>query len=66
MQPRPVANIGREGIARRRGIGLMALAVAVAAALALRLAGAPSWAGILLLPVYWAAGIGLFQAREKT
>ena len=62
----PAANIGPSGVRRRRRLALLALGVGIAGAFALRLGGSPTWSGVVLLPVYWGAGLGLFQAREKT
>ena len=62
----PLANIGPRGAKRRRRLGLLALGVAVAAAAALRQVGAAPWVAALLLPLYWGAGLGVFQAQAKT
>ena len=62
----PAANIGPSGVRRRRRLGLLALGVGIAGAFALRLAGTPALSRVVLFPAYWGAGVGLFQAREKT
>lgn len=61
-----VANIGpRERRRRLRG-GLVALAAAAIGAALLLGLGAPRGARVVLFLPLWAAGLGVFQAREKT
>ncbi|HXV86522.1 MAG TPA: hypothetical protein VD793_07475 [Gemmatimonadales bacterium] len=61
-----VTNIGVAGTRRRARLGLLALGAALLAGVALRLSGAPAWWVLGLAPLYWGAGLGLFQAKEKT
>ena len=64
--PSCVPNIGAKGIQQRRASGLIALGAALALAVALVLLDAPAWARVLVFLPLLAAGIGLFQASEKT
>jgi len=61
-----IANIGPAGQRRRFLSGLVGLAAALFL-MAILIAGqAPRpWRALLVLP-FWAAGLGLLQAREKT
>jgi hypothetical protein len=61
-----IPNIGPGGRKQRNGFGLIALAVSVVAGAALIYTGAARpWRLGLVLPL-WVAGLGYFQAREKT
>ncbi|HUF27995.1 MAG TPA: hypothetical protein VMM18_13555 [Gemmatimonadaceae bacterium] len=61
-----VPNIEQRGIRRRLISGWVSFGTAVVLAAVLVAAGSPSWARLLLFLPLWSAGIGLFQAREKT
>lgn len=60
------ANIGTKEIRKRLIMGMVSLVAAVGIALILR----PSTAGFILwfavFALFWMAGLGLFQAKEKT
>ncbi len=60
------ANIGSKEIRKRLIMGLVSLAAAVGVLLLLR----PSTTGFILwvavFALFWMAGLGLFQAKEKT
>jgi len=61
-----VPNIGPRGIRRRQVIGLAWMGVAIAAGAALLAAGvSPWWRLTVALPLLM-AGVGVFQAKEKT
>ena len=61
-----VPNIGARGIRRRRIGGLVALASAVVLAGLLIVLDLSIWWRLLVVLPLWAAGLGLFQAKEKT
>jgi hypothetical protein len=59
-------NIGPGEIRKRRLFGVVALAMGIGTAIVLIAYPAPRWSrAIVFLPI-WIAGLGLFQAREKT
>jgi 4-hydroxybenzoate polyprenyltransferase len=61
-----IPNIGPRGQQMRLRAGLIALAVAIVLAAGFAALGtSPAWR-LALFPVLWIAGLGLFQAREKT
>jgi hypothetical protein len=61
-----IPNIGPLGRQRRMRSGLWLLAVgAVVSGALVAWGGARPWR-LLILPVFWAAATGVFQAREKT
>ena len=60
------ANIGPRERRKRRLLGIVSLTVAVGVAFALVILGAPRWSRLVLFFPLWMAGLGLFQAREKT
>ncbi|MBD0373460.1 MAG: hypothetical protein ICV60_21675 [Pyrinomonadaceae bacterium] len=62
----PVVNIGPREIRKRRLMGIVALAVGVALAFALVVFQSPRLLRLLIFFPIWMAGLGLFQAREKT
>lgn len=61
-----VANIGPQGIRRRRMVGVVAgvAGVAVVGVLALSPAS-PLWR-LTAFPLFWIGAVGWLQAREKT
>ena len=59
-------NIGPRGQQRRLGVGVCALAASAVLAAMLFAFDAPrAWRLVVVAPL-WLAGLGLFQAREKT
>jgi|HubBroStandDraft_2_1064218.scaffolds.fasta_scaffold341728_2 hypothetical protein len=61
-----IANIGRRGRRQRATFGIVLLVVGAGILVALVVSGAPrAWRLALFLP-FWAAAIGVLQAREKT
>jgi hydrogenase-4 membrane subunit HyfE len=60
-----LSNIGPRETRKRRIVGWVALACGVAAAAVLLAAGAPRWARLGVALPFWAAALGLLQAREK-
>jgi hypothetical protein len=61
-----VANIGPRERNKRRLLGIVSLTVAVAFAFVLVSYGAARWWRLVIFFPLWMAGLGLFQAREKT
>ena len=59
-------NIGPQEIRKRRLMGIVALTVGVALAFALIVFQAPRLLRLVIFLPIWIAGLGLFQAREKT
>ena len=59
-------NIGPREIRKRRLMGVVALIVGVAIAFALIVFEAPRLVRLIVFFPIWMAGLGLFQAREKT
>lgn len=59
-------NIGPGEVRKRRMMGIVALAAGVALAFALVVLQAPRLSRIAVFLPIWLAGLGLFQAREKT
>jgi hypothetical protein len=62
----PAINLGPREIRKRRLMGIVALTVGVAAAFLLVVLGAPRLTRLIVFFPIWIAGLGLFQAREKT
>lgn len=62
----PAINLGPREIRKRRLMGIVALTVGVAAAFLLVSFGAPRLLRLVIFLPIWIAGLGLFQAREKT
>jgi hypothetical protein len=58
-------NLGPRESARRRRIGWYSLAAGIAVAAALVLGGFPWWTRLAVFFPFWAAALGLLQAREK-
>lgn len=61
-----VPNLGPRQQRIRLMVGIVGMVIALAAATALRVVDAPAWARLGLLLPLWGAGLGFFQAREKT
>jgi hypothetical protein len=61
-----VINLGPREIRKRRLMGIVALTVGVALAFVLYVFEAPRFARLFVFFPVWIAGLGLFQAREKT
>lgn len=61
-----LANIGPRGVRRRQRLGMAGLAAGVVAAVLLILRQAPLWHILVTAPLFWAASLGLLQARAKT
>lgn len=59
-------NIGAREIRKRRLMGIVALTVGVGLAFLLVVFEAPRLLRIIVFLPIWIAGLGLFQAREKT
>ena len=59
-------NIGPREIRKRRLMGIVALTVGVALAFVLVVFQMPRWPRLFIFFPIWMAGLGLFQAREKT
>lgn len=59
-------NIGPREIRKRRLMGIVALTVGVGAAFLLVVFEAPRLLRLIIFLPVWIAGLGLFQAREKT
>jgi len=62
----PPVNIGPKEVRKRRLIGIVALTVGVGLAFVLVVFEAPRLLRVLVIFPIWMAGLGLFQAREKT
>ena len=60
------ANIGPRERRKRRLLGIVSLTVAVGVAFVLVSFCAPRWSRLVVFFPLWLAGLGLFQAREKT
>lgn len=61
-----VINLGPREVRKRRMMGYVGLAAGVGLAFASVLLGAPRWSRVIVFFPIWIAGLGLFQAREKT
>jgi hypothetical protein len=59
-------NIGPREERKRRLMGIVSLTVSVGLAFLLVIFGASRWARLVIFFPLWIAGLGLFQAREKT
>ena len=59
-------NIGPKEVRKRRLMGIVGLTVGVGLAFVLVVFEAPRWSRALVFFPIWMAGLGLFQAREKT
>lgn len=59
-------NLGPKEIRKRRLMGIVALTVGVALAFLLVVFQAPRLMRLIVFFPIWIAGLGLFQAREKT
>ena len=66
MMETPVINIGPREVRKRRLMGIVALTVGVALCFALVVFEAPRLLRLIVFFPIWIAGLGLFQAREKT
>jgi hypothetical protein len=62
----PVINLGPREIRKRRLMGIVALTVGVALAFVLVVFQLPRLSRLVIFLPIWVAGLGLFQAREKT
>lgn len=61
-----LANIGPLGVRRRHRLGMAGLAAGVVATVLLTLRQGPLWHILVTAPLFWAASLGLLQARAKT
>jgi hypothetical protein len=61
-----IPNIGPRGQRQRTTFGLVPLGAALLLGIALVVAGAPRGLRVLLFVPLWLAGLGVFQARDKT
>jgi len=61
-----IPNIGPRGQRQRLRFGLIALAAAVVCGAALLALHAPRFSRAILFLPLWVAGLGVFQARDKT
>lgn len=59
-------NIGPREQTKRRLLGIVALVCGVGVAFLMVVLGAPRWSRVLVFFPLWMAGLGMFQAREKT
>jgi hypothetical protein len=59
-------NIGPREIRKRRLMGIIALTIGVGLAFVLIIFEAPRLLRLVIFLPLWIAGLGLFQAREKT
>lgn len=59
-------NIGPREERKRRLMGVVALTVSVGLAFVLVVFGMSRWSRLVIFFPAWMAGLGLFQAREKT
>ncbi|HEX8844419.1 MAG TPA: hypothetical protein VF791_07235 [Pyrinomonadaceae bacterium] len=59
-------NIGPGEVRKRRLMGMVGLAAAVGLAFVAVFFGTPRWARVFVFIPAWVAGLGLFQAKEKT
>lgn len=59
-------NIGERERRKRRVMGFVALASGVGLAFLMVVYDAPRWSRLVIFFPVWLAGLGLFQAREKT
>ena len=66
MTETPAINIGPREIRKRRLMGIVALSVGVALCFGLVVFEAPRLLRLVVFFPIWMAGLGLFQAREKT
>ena len=61
-----LANIGAREIRKRRTLGIVSAVAAALLGFVLIGYEAPRWTRLLLFLPLWLAGLGVFQAREKT
>ena len=61
-----VVNLGPREIRKRRLMGIVALTVGIGVAFLLIVFEAPRLSRAVIFLPLWVAGLGLFQAREKT
>lgn len=59
-------NIGPREVRKRRLMGYVALAAGVGLAFLSVVLNTPRWSRVIVFFPVWVAGLGLFQAREKT
>lgn len=62
----PVINIGPREVFKRRLMGIVALVAGVGLAFLVVVINAPRWSRLIVFFPIWIAGLGFFQAREKT
>lgn len=62
----PIVNIGPGEVRKRRLMGIVALVAGVGLTFLSVVFNSPRWSRILVFFPIWIAGLGLFQAREKT
>ncbi|HEX8748471.1 MAG TPA: hypothetical protein VF717_14960 [Pyrinomonadaceae bacterium] len=61
-----VINLGPREVRKRRLMGIVALTIGAGLAFVLYVFEAPRLARLFVFFPVWIAGLGLFQAREKT
>jgi hypothetical protein len=61
-----IANIGPREILKRRIMGIVTLTLGLGLAFLMVLAGSSRWYRLVIFIPMWLAGLGLFQAKEKT
>jgi hypothetical protein len=66
MMEKTVINLGPREVRKRRLMGYVALVAGVGLAFLSVVMGAPRWSRVIVFFPIWIAGLGLFQAREKT
>ena len=62
----PAINIGPREVRKRRLMGILALAAGSGLAFLSVVLETPRWLRLIVFFPIWIAGLGLFQAREKT
>jgi hypothetical protein len=66
MESSAAINIGPREVRKRRLLGIVAFTVGVGLAFLLVIFEAPRLLRLIIFFPIWIAGLGLFQAREKT
>ena len=59
-------NLGPKETRKRLVMGILMLGAGVGIAIALIFAGTPRWWRFVVFFPFWMAGLGLYQAKEKT
>ena len=59
-------NLGPKETRKRLVMGVVMLAAGVGIAVALSVGGSDRWRRLVVFFPFWMAGLGLYQAKEKT